>query len=178
MISTYDGKEILLRATKEQSLDAPLTKNELLFDQKLDKNFWTASLHVCQTNTEFFIDNKRILSWRSKVNKATQTVLAESLCTRVLYLSHHSPTSGHPGERCMYDKFRQNYYWPHMAYNIYVSVTQCLSCAGKNSIQTQTTTQAIPVMQTSKICSNGYSGTLSENHTGNAILYCDDQQIL
>lgn len=49
-------------------------------------------------------------------------------------LSHYPPVSGEPGQRCMYNTLRLEFYWPCMAANIKRTVSKCQSCACNNPI--------------------------------------------
>lgn len=38
------------------------------------------------------------------------------------------PIAGQPGQRNIYDALRRSYYWPHMANDIYTTVSKCENC--------------------------------------------------
>lgn len=80
-----------------------------------------------QPSSKCFIDSQGVLVRRSTVDEATQTVVPEKLRTHVLSLAHHTPIVGHLWQRHMYDKQRREYYWPHMACDVYPQFMSCTS---------------------------------------------------
>lgn len=54
LINASGNEEITLRGPDEQPLDASTREEELLLEQKLDKNCRTAVIHAGQLNMEFF----------------------------------------------------------------------------------------------------------------------------
>ncbi len=49
------------------------------------------------------------------VEKFEQAVIPVALRGRILHISHHSPLSGHPGGRKLYETLRRNHYWTTMS---------------------------------------------------------------
>lgn len=78
-------------------------------------------------NTPFKLNEDGVL-----IRTATpfqQIVIPESLRARVLNMMHTQVTSGHPGERRMYQTMRKIYYWPSMPVDVYAFVRSCTFCA-------------------------------------------------
>lgn len=63
----------------------------------------------------------------------TLTVVAETFRAQPLYLAHHIPIGGHPGQRRRYDTLQQEYYWLHIENEVYTIVTHCMSSAKNGS---------------------------------------------
>lgn len=59
----------------------------------------------------------------------TQTVVHESLQPRSLNLAHQPRPPGHLGQRRMFQKLHNLFYWPQMTTDIAATVRKCPQCA-------------------------------------------------
>jgi hypothetical protein len=56
-----------------------------------------------------------ILVQKSSFDGSQQIVVPQSLFSRILYLEHYPPSSGHPGAHRMFQKIRKTFFWPRIA---------------------------------------------------------------
>lgn len=82
-----------------------------------------------QAGTEFTLEKEGVLVRCTPIDGALQKPVPQSLRHCLLNLSHDPSISGHPGQRCMYDTMRKDYFRPNMASNVYRTVNNCYSCA-------------------------------------------------
>ena len=64
-----------------------------------------------------------------------QRVVPKRLRAKVLYLAHHPHLAGHSGGTRMYYTLWREYYWPHMAKDVFSHVRNCASCAATRGTQ-------------------------------------------
>lgn len=83
--------------------DKPSSIQEFLMEQAQDPYCKIAAKSVGLPNSEYRIDQHGLLVRRSMIGGSIQTAVPQSLRSRVLYLSHHTPIAGHPGQRRMRD---------------------------------------------------------------------------
>lgn len=76
-------------------------------------------------------DRNGFLTQKSPMDRAVQKVVLTLLRARLLYQSHFLTPSGHPGERCMYNKIRREYCWLPTANHLYMTVRDCRNCFWK-----------------------------------------------
>lgn len=102
-------------------------------------------------NTSRFIDTNDGLFRRIAPDEEDikQIFLPHVLHPRLLNLSHHSKQIGHPGQRRMYEKFRQKYHWPQMASDVAATVSNLWGCA-RNSLQLRKLTNPLKLVQDSE----------------------------
>lgn len=124
---------IPLQARVKPSLDTPPTLEELIVEQAHDGYCKASSLHIGHSHSEFHTNQRGLLVPKSVVSESIQIVATKALRMRILYLAHYPPIAGHPGTRRMYDTLRRNFYWPHMANDVYTTVAQCASCVKNGS---------------------------------------------
>lgn len=77
--------------------------------------------------------DKNWLIWVAPVDDTARIVISEIHLERLLYRLHHPVMAGHPGQWCMYDSMRREFYWAHMTKNVYISVDNCSACAGNGT---------------------------------------------
>ena len=120
----------------DEVLPAPLSKQEIVQEQKLDD--FCQSVHKTQLSrkgTLFFEDKEGMLCRRHPRDKTIiQAALPSSMRHRLLRLAHHAPIAGHPGQTRLHRRLRRSYYWPHMAADVGATVRECTACA-KNRLR-------------------------------------------
>jgi Integrase zinc binding domain/Integrase core domain len=92
----------------------------------------TAEKRSFQNYTKPFqlYENKlvRLTKWKQQVS-----VLKQGETEAILYLYHNDPISGHFGKKKVFDKVRQNYYWPQMYKEIEEYIDSCYFCQTRAS---------------------------------------------
>ncbi|CDF40971.1 unnamed protein product [Chondrus crispus] len=86
---------------------------------------------VSSLSVEEFIQPQAV--HQSPLDGTLQRVVPKRLGAKVLYLAHPPRLARHPGGTRMYDTLRREYYWPHMANNVYSTVRNCQSCSATRS---------------------------------------------
>lgn len=84
---------------------------------------------IGETNSSFHVARNGILTRVSLLDNAAHKVVPASMQRQVLKCFHYSLLAGHPGARRMYDSIRREFYWPHMANDVYQVVKESNSCA-------------------------------------------------
>ena len=115
--------------TDSAKLDEPITVEELAQEQKADRYCQSIAELVGKPQSQFDVDRRGLLVRKSRIDGALQKLVPTSLRARVLRLAHYPLIAGHPGARRMYDTLRAQFYWPHMANDIFQAVRDCRSCA-------------------------------------------------
>ena len=110
-------------------LDEPISLEELAREQKNDRYCRSVAELVGKPQSQYDVDRRGLLVRQSRIDGALQKLVPVSLRARVLHLAHHPLTAGHPGARRMYDTLRTQFYWPHMANDVFQTVRNCRSCA-------------------------------------------------
>jgi len=113
----------------QQDLPAPLTRLEILEEQRADDYCQLVfATQLEKADTSFFEDKDGVLC-RTNPREPTliQVVLPSSLRARVLKLAHHHPLSGHPGQTRLHRRLRRVYYWPQMAADVATTQRQSAS---------------------------------------------------
>ena len=126
----------LLDVPKEPDLPAPLTRDEVVEEQKLDDFCQTALANATGKPGSLFFEADDGVLCRRDPNEdgLVQIVLPASLQARVLRLAHYSELAGHPGQSRLHRRLKQSFYWPHMAADVATTVRNCRSCA-KNRLR-------------------------------------------
>ena len=115
--------------------DGALTLDALIRAQKTDTFCKRIADTVDTPGSAFNYDRDGVLVRRSALDGSVQRVIPVAFRTHVLQLMHAIPLAGHPGARRMYDTMRCEFYWPHMANDVYETVQRCESCAATRGTQ-------------------------------------------
>lgn len=127
--ATKDDVLQLKNDNTEESINKLPTEIEFLMKQAQSFYDKSATLQIRRCGSKLFFGNRGALTSKSNADKTTQAVVSESLCSRILYLSHHLPISGHSYQLSMYKKHRKIYYWTHIPQAFYITAAQCTICA-------------------------------------------------
>ena len=104
----------------------------------------TAEKRSFQNYTKPFqlYENKlvRLTKWKQQVS-----VLKQGETEAILYLYHNDPISGHFGKKKVFDKIRQNYYWPQMYKEIEEYIDSCYFYQTRASPKKNNELNPIPV---------------------------------
>lgn len=112
-----------------ENLPTAITIDEIIAEQRVD-NFCQTVLANLGKYSAYFEDEDGVVRRRARLrHEYSAIVLPPSLRPRALHLMHHVPTAGHPGQTKMYANMRRQFYWPHMATDIFTTVRDCASCA-------------------------------------------------
>lgn len=71
------------------------------------------------------MESNDLLKRRSTIDEAIQTVVSKAFQAGFLYLAHQPSSEGGTGRGRMYDLIRLEYYWHHMASDVYTTVYDC-----------------------------------------------------
>ncbi|CAN8070204.1 unnamed protein product [Agarophyton chilense] len=112
----------------EETNVMPVTREEFLREKAQDAYCRTLADQIRFKGSLLDVDHIGYIMRRSTLDGSLQKVVPKALHTRVLYLAHYSQLSGHPGATRMYYTLKQQFYWPHMAHDVYTFVGQCESC--------------------------------------------------
>lgn len=107
----------------------PPTTGEFLAAQSSDRLCEQLAKTVGTPGLQYSNDRRGYLVLASSLDGTIQKVTPWSRVSRILYLSHFSAVAAHSGARRMYETLRRDYYWPHMAKEVYLLIKECPSCA-------------------------------------------------
>ena len=79
--------------------------------------------------SRFFVNREGLVCRKAHLDGAEQIVVPTALRESLLYLSHYSATSGHPGGRRLFYTLQQRFYWPSMSVGAYSTMRMCPDCA-------------------------------------------------
>ncbi|CAN8075930.1 unnamed protein product [Agarophyton chilense] len=113
---------------QEETNVMPVTREEFLREQAQDAYCRTLADQIGFKGSPFDVDHNGYIVRRSTLDGSLQKVVPKALRPRFLYLAHYPRLSGHLGATRMYYTLRQQFYWPHMADDVYTFVGQCQSC--------------------------------------------------
>lgn len=74
-------------------------------------------------------DRKRFLIRTARNDRAVPKFVPLSLLLHLLYHSHYSILEEHPGGKSVFDSTRREYYWSHMANDVYTILRDCRESA-------------------------------------------------
>ena len=112
-----------------EKLPSAITIDEIIEEQRVD-NFCQTVLANMGKYSAFYEDEDGVVRRRPRLrHEYAAIVLPPALRPRALHLMHYVPTAGHPGQTKMYANMRRQFYWPHMAADIFTTVRDCVSCA-------------------------------------------------
>ena len=120
--------EVLALAQSNTEI-VPFTVEEFLNEQATDPFCRKKAEAVGEKDSQFDYDRYGILVRKSNLDGALQRVVPVSLRARLLHTTHYPRLAGHPGGIRMYYSLRREYYWPHMANDVFMTVRDCVSCA-------------------------------------------------
>lgn len=83
------------------------------------------------------IDENKLMCQNAPLDSSLQAIVQKALRQAVLYNGHHPITAVHPGTQRMYDNLRRQFYWSHMALDVYSYVGKYESCYKNRLLQTQ-----------------------------------------
>lgn len=105
--TTKDNVVPLAKGITAVSLGIQPTESKFLMKQEQDTYCKLGTLQVACEGSEFYPDHREVLNRKSVEIEATQVVVLEPQRKLELYLSHHGPISGHPGQRRIYGTLQQ-----------------------------------------------------------------------
>ncbi|CAN8068757.1 unnamed protein product [Agarophyton chilense] len=108
--------------TLEETNVMPVTREKILREQAQDAYCRTLADQIGFKGSPFDVDHNGYIVRRSTFYGSLQKVVPKALRPRVLYLAHYPRLSGHPGAIRMYYTLTQQFYWPHMAHDVYTFV--------------------------------------------------------
>jgi Integrase zinc binding domain/Integrase core domain len=107
---------------------ATISTEELRQEQALDP-ICKKLLLSTDTSLSYDLNEVGILVRKSPFDGSQQIVVTHSLVSRILYLEHYPPASGHPGAHRMFQAKRKTFFWPRIAEDVYETVRHCALCA-------------------------------------------------
>ena len=118
-------------APLQDDLPAPLTIEEIAEEQRVDDFCQTVLARQSESrDSAFFEDHQGVLKQRHPFDPdIVQVAVPRTLRARLLRLCHSPAIAGHPGQNRKYYALRREYYWPHLAADVALTVRGCRSCA-------------------------------------------------
>lgn len=65
---------------------------------------------------------------QSKMDACVQKLVPVPFCARVVYKAQYPVLADNTSERRTQDKLQREFYWPHLASDVYINVAKCQSC--------------------------------------------------
>lgn len=117
-----------------QTRQTPTTEQEFIHEHGTDSYCRQAVSRVGLPGMTFNSDRNGLMVCTAPIAGAVQKFIRTSLQLRLLY-NYHCPTlAGHPSEGRVYDSMQREYYWLHIANEVYTTV-RVLSNAAELSCQ-------------------------------------------
>ena len=123
-----------------------LTKDELLEAQYNDEFGQTILTRQSRNlDTNFFEGNDGLLRRQHPTDpEIVQTVLPETLRSRVFALPLHTKLAGHPVQTRMCRHICETYYWPQINADVFKTIRNCTKCA-KNRVKLRKRTNPLRI---------------------------------
>lgn len=121
------GTSEVLGVPEEEGDLLAVTVSEILLAQGQDPYCRAMASEVGTVGCHFEVNRIRLLCGMVPVDATSQVAILNSLRGRTVYLSHYLRPQGHFGATRTCETMRGDYYWPHMAADIYQTVKDCRS---------------------------------------------------
>ena len=129
-------------------------------DKKLANQIQRQSKHFVILENQLFKKDKKNEGNFLKVLKTHEI-------ETVLYATHNHPTGGHLGIEKVFEKIRENYYWPQMFEDIRNYIKGCDSCQRRGKPSKKTLLHPIPVGKPFEKIGIDFVGPLPLTNNGN-----------
>jgi hypothetical protein len=200
LVHKYHDHDVPIPAVKYDVQDTPLDllkslqqhepQFRVIYDSKFGENelsHMTIDEEKMMRNHTFVLDEDDVLCCvdvvsmkvRSRVRTQLRTCIPKTLRQQVMKQVHEGVLSGHPGIVHMYDKLRENVWWPNMLKDVVMYVKNCDLCQQVKNTKMKVPHQSVTVPTGPRThISVDYVGPLPTTHENNKYILVVECQYL